>query len=397
MTFVELAPFVLPPVLGAVIGYATNSLAVRMLFRPHRAIRIFGLRLPLTPGVIPRQRAQLAQSIARMVSRRLLTDDAIKARLRSAEAYRRTRRSIVAALDWVGDRRLSELHTLIQHASSPLDGMPLLEFERTGLAQDMFDALAALRIDDIFDHPRTEASLRALWPRLRSQLLTQSDDPLLRATLVERARRLLDFTFSRLTALQRLFVSAVQYDRQLDARAPEIVDQAIGELLDLIDRPETPTRVAAWLWSQVRSHSVGELLAGVGIEDGTQLLQMLGDTVGSSARHAVSTLADSWLRSRGSQKLGVLLPVLCKRRASIARAITPRVLTLAERTVPALMQQLDVHTLVADRIDSLDVAEVEDLLMSVLRRHLKWINVFGALIGAIIGGVQVLLSLSLWP
>lgn len=395
MTLVELAPFVLPPVLGAVIGYATNSLAVRMLFRPHRAIRILGLRLPLTPGVIPRQRAQLAQSIARMVSRRLLTDDAITARLRSDEAYRRTHRSIVAALDWVGDRRLSELHALIQRAASPLDGVPLLELERTGLAQDMFDALAALRIDDILDRPRAEASLRALWPRLRGELLVQCDDPLLRATLVERARRLLDFTFSRLTALQRLFVSAVQYDRQLDARAPEIVDQAIGELLDLVDQPETPTRVATWLWSQIRSHNIGEVLTGVGIDDGRQLLQTLGDAVGSSAHHAVSTLADSWLRSRGSQTLGVLLPVLRKRRASIARAVAPRVLRLAERTVPALMQQLDIHTLVADRIDSLDVAEVEDLLMSVLRRHLKWINVFGALLGAVIGGAQVVLSLSL--
>ncbi|MBN2706176.1 MAG: DUF445 family protein, partial [Deltaproteobacteria bacterium] len=40
-------PFVMPPLFGAVIGYFTNYLAIRMLFRPLRKKYILGLPLPL--------------------------------------------------------------------------------------------------------------------------------------------------------------------------------------------------------------------------------------------------------------------------------------------------------------------------------------------------------------
>ena len=48
--------------------------------------------------------------------------------------------------------------------------------------------------------------------------------------------------------------------------------------------------------------------------------------------------------------------------------------------------------MVVDKINQLDVAQVESLLMMVIARHLKWINVFGALLGALIGLSQSLVS-----
>ena len=47
--------FLLPPLLGLFVGYVTNSLAVRMLFRPYRALYLWKLRIPFTPGVIPQR------------------------------------------------------------------------------------------------------------------------------------------------------------------------------------------------------------------------------------------------------------------------------------------------------------------------------------------------------
>ena len=38
------------PLIGAVIGYFTNYLAVKMLFRPRREIKIGSKTLPFTPG-----------------------------------------------------------------------------------------------------------------------------------------------------------------------------------------------------------------------------------------------------------------------------------------------------------------------------------------------------------
>ena len=50
------ANWVLPPLIGAVIGGVTNDIAIRMLFRPYAPWRVLGWRLPLTPGLIPRER-----------------------------------------------------------------------------------------------------------------------------------------------------------------------------------------------------------------------------------------------------------------------------------------------------------------------------------------------------
>ncbi len=47
------------PFIGAFIGWATNVIAIRMLFRPHRPVRV-----PMTPlilqGVLPRRHADLS-------------------------------------------------------------------------------------------------------------------------------------------------------------------------------------------------------------------------------------------------------------------------------------------------------------------------------------------------
>ena len=49
------------PAIGAAIGYVTNDIAIRMLFRPHKAVYVFGHRLPFTPGIVPRRKDQLAK------------------------------------------------------------------------------------------------------------------------------------------------------------------------------------------------------------------------------------------------------------------------------------------------------------------------------------------------
>jgi hypothetical protein len=61
------------PCIGAFIGYLTNKIAIRMLFRPLRPWYLFGMRVPMTPGVIPSRRHDLAANIGEMVGRHLLT------------------------------------------------------------------------------------------------------------------------------------------------------------------------------------------------------------------------------------------------------------------------------------------------------------------------------------
>lgn len=56
--------YILPPLIGALIGAITNDLAIRMLFRPYAARYVGGLRVPFTPGLIPRERHHIAEAIA---------------------------------------------------------------------------------------------------------------------------------------------------------------------------------------------------------------------------------------------------------------------------------------------------------------------------------------------
>jgi uncharacterized membrane protein YheB (UPF0754 family) len=62
--------YILPPVVGAVIGWLTNYVAIKLLFRPHRPFNIFGLKLQ---GLIPKRRKEIARGMAKTIERELLS------------------------------------------------------------------------------------------------------------------------------------------------------------------------------------------------------------------------------------------------------------------------------------------------------------------------------------
>ena len=66
------------PVIGAVIGFFTNWLAVRMLFRPYRPKYIGKLRLPFTPGIIPKRKEALGRALGKAVGTQLVTPSDIQ-------------------------------------------------------------------------------------------------------------------------------------------------------------------------------------------------------------------------------------------------------------------------------------------------------------------------------
>ena len=110
-------PWILPPLLGAIIGYVTNRIAIKMLFRPLNPKRILGLRVPLTPGVIPRNRFDLARTIGRMVSEQLLSPQALREQLESPEFRDRI-------VGWIGERRRALMQRPLgrPHPNPPPEG-----------------------------------------------------------------------------------------------------------------------------------------------------------------------------------------------------------------------------------------------------------------------------------
>jgi len=70
--------YVAPPVVGGIIGYFTNDIAIKMLFRPYRAIYIGKRQLPFTPGLIPRNQERLAKRVSDTIMGSLLTPDELQ-------------------------------------------------------------------------------------------------------------------------------------------------------------------------------------------------------------------------------------------------------------------------------------------------------------------------------
>lgn len=73
------------PLIGAFIGYGTNYIAIKMLFKPLKPIKIGNVVLPFTPGIIPKRKEKLAYQFGIMVEKELLTYDALFEVLSSKE------------------------------------------------------------------------------------------------------------------------------------------------------------------------------------------------------------------------------------------------------------------------------------------------------------------------
>lgn len=96
---------------GSIIGYFTNWLAIRMLFRPHEEKRILGIKLPFTPGMIPKERGRMAKSVGDTVEDYLLTPEKISEIILSQDSRDYLQTSLEVKLEDLSqeDLKVSEL------------------------------------------------------------------------------------------------------------------------------------------------------------------------------------------------------------------------------------------------------------------------------------------------
>lgn len=103
--------YCLIPVISAFIGWVTNYLAVKMIFRPRKEIRILGFRFI---GLIPKRKSDLALKIAQTVETELISHRDIRAIIQTEEFHLQ-----------IGSVIRSKIDSLIQSklASNPLLAM----------------------------------------------------------------------------------------------------------------------------------------------------------------------------------------------------------------------------------------------------------------------------------
>ena len=77
--------YLLGPVTGGIIGYFTNWLAIKMMFRPHQKKYIFEIKIPFTPGLIPKERGRIAEAVGTSISENLMNKEVLEKNLLSKD------------------------------------------------------------------------------------------------------------------------------------------------------------------------------------------------------------------------------------------------------------------------------------------------------------------------
>ncbi|CAG36862.1 DUF445 family protein [Desulfotalea psychrophila] len=108
-----IAQYIAPPMVGAFIGYLTNKIAIKMLFRPLNPWHIFGMRVPMTPGVIPAKRHELAENMGRMVADYLITGTEVQKAIEQKHVQAQVHDKIQARGEALAQRDLGTLQSLL--------------------------------------------------------------------------------------------------------------------------------------------------------------------------------------------------------------------------------------------------------------------------------------------
>ena len=86
------------PVISALIGWITNYLAIKMIFRPYTPIKVLGFTIH---GILPRRKADLAKQIGLTVEKELISHNDIKNAIDNPEFHKELSLSVIEAVEKV--------------------------------------------------------------------------------------------------------------------------------------------------------------------------------------------------------------------------------------------------------------------------------------------------------
>ncbi|MDR0376235.1 MAG: DUF445 family protein [Spirochaetaceae bacterium] len=444
-----------PVVIGAVIGYVTNAAAIKMLFRPLKAVRFLGVRVPFTPGVLPRERHKLALSIGSMVERKLLTPEILRERIRREDVRAAINSSVARYTgkwleqplcvlfagentpppvlfrifrDFLGSPAFNSLleSFLVSLADYAEDSRitvgELLGYERIGILQEKFKYFIRENLESQAPHVAQYAAsaLDAAFPGMTRQLLQFLMKDEIHQALETQGRIFLNNAILKLSTLQRFFISAGQYDKTLHERMPEIIDDLIAQIESLMYDPDARRRITGFAEESVRSilsqeasletlsrmaSSLPMLYAAMPLGEAVKKLAagdirtavrrvrgFFEEKSGPGFGRFLSGAVNAMLDAHKDWTVSGFFMIDRSKKEKIDAYIGETLLKNMDEHLEEVLNGINIKALVSDRIDSLDMVDVEHIVLDVMDNQLKWINVFGAILGAFIGGAQIVLS-----
>ncbi|MEH2239940.1 DUF445 domain-containing protein [Nostoc sp.] len=394
--------YVSPPVLGGIIGYFTNDIAIKMLFRPYRAIYIAGRRVPFTPGLIPRNQERLAKNISNTIMGSLLTPEELQ---NLARRLLQTER-VQAAILWLLRLAIEQIKTDQNQKSAKIvagilrdllgESLPRL-LKVLARREDFLEA----QINQIFDQILLEFQLsEEQATRLADWLLQVVLPPdLLRQAIVDfltdRTIQIIDEGFREKTSGTYWVVANLFGLRNTLTRLRTFC---------LDEKEATNTRLLELTQDLQMRDRIRKLLQNLSLQNlpmGT--VRQLRKTTRESVRHYLQNSGSDFLQGLTDSVdweniAGVLLnrlstsPVVSTSLEVMSQELALIFDKYLEKDLEVIVTQaipiLSIDEVIVDRVKSTSPADLEAAIEGIVKNELQAIVTLGGVLGLVIGLLQ---------
>ncbi len=401
----NLLTFIIPPVAGTIIGYFTNDIAIKMLFRPYQPIMVGKRRLPFTPGLIPRNQERLAKRVSDTIMGSLLTPAELQNLARRLLATER----VEAAILWLLNLAIEQLKQDKEEKTAKIIASVLKDLFDKSLPR-LIKVLARRedfleeQIDRIFDRVLLDFQLNDSQARQLSDWFLQVVLPadsirqIVIDFLTDRNIQILDEIFREKSSGTVWVVANVLGLRNSLVRLRSFCldekEVANSRLQELILSLEVRNRLRIWLQSLS--------LQNLPVSTVRQLRKTTRDTVRSYLQEQGPNLIQELGKSIDWNKIAVLLVNRLQSSETLLdslEVISQELALVFERylekdleiIVAKVIPILSIDQVIIDRVNSTSPRDLEASIQGIVKSELQAIVNLGGILGFLVGCLQVVL------
>ena len=342
---------IIPIIVGSVIGYLTNWLAIKMLFRPLREKRLLGVRLPFTPGLIPKERQRMAKSIGEAVGEHLLTPEKIQEVFLSHESKEKMRAFIDLKIHSL-KKNDNTIKTTIKNIDSDnyhrllnVINEKIFNYIIVGIRdKDLKEDLLKFVEEDIY-HKYKDKARDKLFYLSKDMLDAIKDSPKLKSFFIEKFERELR---DKDKLLKEVISDEIieKIEKSIDDNKLEIV----GQLRELFYRPHVQTNIKLSIENLVE-------------ENVSKMITMFIDsaTISEKVFQAISKYVDS---SQAEDMTSFIL------KDSLDNIANMRLASVVEYII-SITDKEDISAIYDKLVDYIFKEENKDLLSNIIIKNIK--------------------------